>query len=199
MAISPIRRQGRRRCFAIWCRKRSGCCHRGGSASATVSPTQPKICSPPVTVRSVSSMPTARPCRPRCWSRRRRCSRAPGDRVVLGPAEDGGYYCIGLKNPHARLFEDIDWSTERVFAQTMDRAREIGLDTAVLPVWYDVDDLASLRRLAEELLGKPIRELERSRFAAPHTAAFLRRLLGNGGGRRIGIASPTAGTGSTRP
>jgi uncharacterized protein len=125
--------------------------------------------------------------------------RASGDRVVLGPAEDGGYYCIGLKNPHARLFEDIDWSTERVFAQTMDRAREIGLDIALLPVWYDVDDLASLRRLAEEVLGNTIRELEQTRFAAPHTAAFLRRLRGIGGDRRIGIASPPAETGSTRP
>ena len=81
---------------------------------------------------------------------------ASEDRVVLGPAEDGGYYCIGLKSPHARLFEDIAWSAEQVLAQTHERAHEIGLDTAVLPMWYDIDDLASLRRLAEELLGNPI-------------------------------------------
>ena len=58
----------------------------------------------------------------------------PGDRVVLGPAEDGGYYLIGLKQPHRRLFEDIAWSTELVFAQTLDRAAEIGLDAVTLPV-----------------------------------------------------------------
>jgi uncharacterized protein len=123
---------------------------------------------------------------------------ASGDRVVLGPAEDGGYYCIGLKSPHARLFENIAWSTERVFAQTSERACEIGLDAAVLPMWYDVDDLASLRRLAGELLGTTIKENQRTRFAALHTAAFLSHLLSNGGDRRIGIRSPVVGTDSTR-
>ena len=122
---------------------------------------------------------------------------APGDRVVLGPAEDGGYYCIGLKRPHARLFEDIAWSTERVFGQTLERAREIGLDTAVLPTWYDVDDLASLRRLADDLLGNSLDRNRRNQFAAPHTTGFLRDLLANGGGRRIGIDLPIAKTGST--
>src|SRR6267378_152514 len=38
-----------------------------------------------------------------------------GDRIVLGPSEDGGYYLIGLKKLHQGLFEEIDWSTERVF------------------------------------------------------------------------------------
>jgi uncharacterized protein len=121
-----------------------------------------------------------------------------GDRVVLGPAEDGGYYCIGLKSPHVRLFEDIAWSTEQVLAQTLERAHEIGLDTAVLPMWYDVDDLASLRRLAQELLGSPIQDKTRTRFEAPHTAGFLLHLLGNGGDRRIGIRSPIAEIGGQR-
>jgi uncharacterized protein len=123
---------------------------------------------------------------------------ASGDRVVLGPAEDGGYYCIGLRSPHARLFEDVAWSTEQVLAQTLERAHEIGLDAAVLPMWYDVDDLASLRRLAKELLGSPIQEIQRMRFAAPHTARFLLHLLGNGGDRRIGIGSPIAEIGGQR-
>jgi uncharacterized protein len=123
---------------------------------------------------------------------------ASGDRVVLGPAEDGGYYCIGLKSPHARLFEDIAWSTEQVLAQTLERAHEIGLDAVVLPMWYDVDDLASLRRLAEELLSSPIQENRRARFGAPHTARFLLHLLGTDGDRRIGIGSPIAGIGGQR-
>ncbi len=96
---------------------------------------------------------------------------APGDRLVLGPAEDGGYYLIGLKQPHRRLFEDIAWSTERVYRQTLDRAAEIGLDAVTLAAWYDVDDVASLRRLVDEL-GSP----DPAGYAAPHTAAFLRRL-----------------------
>jgi uncharacterized protein len=99
---------------------------------------------------------------------------APGDRVVLGPAEDGGYYLIGLKKTHPRLFEDIAWSTPFVFAQTVERAREIGLATIVLPRWYDVDDLASLRRLNTELR-------EAADGQARHTAAFLHRRFADSG------------------
>ena len=105
----------------------------------------------------------------------RGCCCGPGDRLVLGPAEDGGYYLIGLKRAHARLFEDIAWSTPAVFAQTLDRAREIGLAPQVLPRWYDVDDLTSLRRLDAELLaGRSGGSGGRAIYPAPHTAAFLR-------------------------
>jgi len=101
----------------------------------------------------------------------------PGHRVVLGPAEDGGYYLIGLKAPHAGLFEAIAWSTPAVLRQTRQRAASLGLDTVLLPTWYDVDDLPSLRRLAAELR-------DGTGYPAPHTAAFLRRLLAEDGGRR---------------
>src|SRR5258708_19493121 len=50
-----------------------------------------------------------------------------GDRVVLGPSEDGGYYLIGLKHPHHELFERIAWSTADVLAHTIERAAEISL------------------------------------------------------------------------
>jgi uncharacterized protein len=98
-----------------------------------------------------------------------------GDRLILGPAEDGGYYLIGLKQAHRRLFEDIAWSTQRVLAQTGERAREIGLATTRLPVWYDVDDIGSLQRLSAQLRqaaadGPAI-------HPARHTLAFLRRLF----------------------
>jgi rSAM/selenodomain-associated transferase 1 len=75
----------------------------------------------------------------------------PGDRAVLGPSSDGGYCLLGLKAVHRRLFQDIAWSTERVAEQTLERAREIGLEVYRLPVWYDVDDAESLRRLQNEL------------------------------------------------
>ena len=55
------------------------------------------------------------------------------DRVVLGPSDDGGYYLIGVKKPHRHLFEQIDWSTERVLNQTMQRATEIGVAVKLLP------------------------------------------------------------------
>jgi hypothetical protein len=66
--------------------------------------------------------------------------------LVLGPASDGGYYLIGLKNAPPELFTGIDWSTERVLNQTLQRAQELHLSTHQLPAWYDVDDLATLRR-----------------------------------------------------
>ena len=75
----------------------------------------------------------------------------PGERAVLGPSSDGGYYLLGLKAAHRRMFEEIAWSTERVAAQTLERAREMGLDVHMLPVWYDVDDIAGLRRLTGEV------------------------------------------------
>lgn len=75
----------------------------------------------------------------------------PGDRAVLGPSSDGGYYLLGIKRLHARLFEDIAWSTEVVAEQTLARAREIGLPVHLLPAWFDVDDASSLRRLLAEL------------------------------------------------
>src|SRR3989440_8426738 len=49
------------------------------------------------------------------------------DRIVLGPSDDGGYYLVGMRKLNRHLFEEIDWSTERVFAQTDERAREGGL------------------------------------------------------------------------
>src|SRR5437016_5066197 len=76
------------------------------------------------------------------------------DRIVLGPSDDGGYYLIGMRKVHRRLFQEIDWSTDRVFAQTLERAREIGLNVHVLPKFYDVDDGPTLRRLCEELVGE---------------------------------------------
>jgi rSAM/selenodomain-associated transferase 1 len=101
----------------------------------------------------------------------------PGDRLVLGPAADGGYYLIGMKQLHERLFEEIDWSTDRVYRQTVMRADEIGLPVAALAEWYDVDDEASLSRLARELLRGPsaVRSQDGG-YAAPRTTALLKRL-----------------------
>jgi len=76
---------------------------------------------------------------------------APGRRAVLGPAEDGGYYLLGAQREEPALFADIAWSTERVAADTSARAAAIELPMTVLPAWYDVDDPASLDRLAADL------------------------------------------------
>jgi uncharacterized protein len=99
---------------------------------------------------------------------------APGNRLVLGPSDDGGYYLIGLKKPDRRLFEQIDWSTERVVNQTIERANDIELEVKLLPTGYDVDDEAGLRRLCDELLGN---ECGSSNEVAPSTRRFLASLV----------------------
>lgn len=79
----------------------------------------------------------------------------PGDRMVLGLAEDGGYYLIGLKAAHAVVFRDIAWSTDAVSRQTLLQAARIGLDAVTLPAWYDVDDAAALARMLDDLAAPP--------------------------------------------
>jgi uncharacterized protein len=77
----------------------------------------------------------------------------PGDRIVIGPTEDGGYYLIGMKQAHAAVFEGIAWSTAAVFEETCARAEAAGIEVVELPMWYDVDDAATLEILRAELLG----------------------------------------------
>jgi rSAM/selenodomain-associated transferase 1 len=90
-----------------------------------------------------------------------------GAEVVLGPAEDGGYYLIALR-PDAvdpGLFRDIPWSTDRVFSETLERCRTLAVE--LLPPASDVDTPEDLRRLADRMalddLGCPrTRELLRA-------------------------------------
>ncbi|KAF5409053.1 MAG: hypothetical protein Udaeo2_07350 [Candidatus Udaeobacter sp.] len=104
----------------------------------------------------------------------------PGDHIVLGPCDDGGYYLIGLKQLHQGVFEQIDWSTERVLEQTIRRATQIGVGVHELPRGLDVDDHAALRRLCSELLGKNARD-----NVAPQTQQFLRELIARDGWGRV--------------
>lgn len=69
--------------------------------------------------------------------------------LVLGPALDGGYYLIGLKQPRPELFSNIVWSTDRVLAATQEKAANLGLTTALLPPWRDVDTIDDLKALME--------------------------------------------------
>ena len=101
----------------------------------------------------------------------------PGDRVVLGPSHDGGYYLIGLKRAHAEPFERISWSTDTVLKETRARCREAGLEVAELPLWYDVDDSATLAILDAEL-SRGVRPSFASGpgYQAVATREFLREL-----------------------
>lgn len=71
--------------------------------------------------------------------------------VALGPTDDGGYYAVGLSAPAPGLFDAVEWSTPRAYAQTAQGAARLGLRLLELPRWYDVDTPADLLRLRAEL------------------------------------------------
>ncbi len=71
--------------------------------------------------------------------------------VVLGPAEDGGYYLLGLKKPIPEIFNNIDWSTNRVLNQTLEKLREKKLRFKLLQTLKDIDTANDLN---DALLAK---------------------------------------------
>jgi rSAM/selenodomain-associated transferase 1 len=90
------------------------------------------------------------------------------DDVVVGPAEDGGYYLVGMRKLHRRIFEDIPWGAAGVLDATIERAREAELNLVLLPEWRDVDTPEDFERLK--------RELGENREAAKFTRRFLKEL-----------------------
>lgn len=83
--------------------------------------------------------------------------------VVLGPCDDGGYYLIGVKQPHPRLLREVRMSTPTVVQDTLALAAELGLRTALLPTWYDIDTVADLARLRRELSTAPPEQCSETR------------------------------------
>ncbi|WP_339925551.1 TIGR04282 family arsenosugar biosynthesis glycosyltransferase [uncultured Cyclobacterium sp.] len=74
--------------------------------------------------------------------------------LVLGPANDGGYYLIGLNKNDPRLFENIEWSTKSVFTETMDIAKKIPLKTHLLESLNDIDEYKDLNEALKGLVSK---------------------------------------------
>lgn len=90
---------------------------------------------------------------------------AADEDVLVGPADDGGYYLIAPRVQEPRLFRGIDWSTPRVFEQTTRRCAELRLSVRQLSPSYDIDEPADVERLAGELAHAP--------DLAPRTARIL--------------------------
>lgn len=65
--------------------------------------------------------------------------------VAVGPARDGGYYLLALREPCPALFADISWSTAEVLSATLARARDLGLRVRQLETLTDLDTIADLR------------------------------------------------------
>jgi len=82
--------------------------------------------------------------------------------VVLGPAADGGYVLIGMKQPHQELFQEIPWSTAKVLPLTRQRLTSLGLSWAELETLNDIDEPSDLVHV-QDLLN--IMESENSELA----------------------------------
>jgi rSAM/selenodomain-associated transferase 1 len=68
---------------------------------------------------------------------------------VIGPCLDGGYYLIGFRRDTflQEIFNNVEWSTARIFRETMDILHRGGLSVHVLPAWRDIDEVEDLRDL----------------------------------------------------
>ncbi|HEX7071437.1 MAG TPA: TIGR04282 family arsenosugar biosynthesis glycosyltransferase [Rhodothermales bacterium] len=88
--------------------------------------------------------------------------------VVIGPADDGGYYLIGMNELYPGLFREMTFSRPDVLDRTLERLADTDANLTLLPPWNDVDTPADLERL--------VRALESGEEKAPHTADFLRTL-----------------------
>lgn len=89
--------------------------------------------------------------------------------LVLGPAEDGGYYLIGMNELYPELFEGVQYSRATVWAETLERCAAVDAALTILPEWYDVDTPESLARLATDLSDD-------TGISAPFTRAVLAEL-----------------------
>jgi uncharacterized protein len=92
--------------------------------------------------------------------------------LVLGPAEDEGYYLIGMRLLDQEIFKNIPWGTPGVLPATSEMAVARGLNLRLLPLWYDVDTVQDLERLKEELKSH--------RGSAENTRRFLKKHHGVG-------------------
>jgi rSAM/selenodomain-associated transferase 1 len=93
-----------------------------------------------------------------------------GADVVLGPAMDGGYWLVAMRESHEPPFRDIPWSTPAVWAVTLRRCREAGLRVHELASWRDLDTYADLAACWDEI----------DPALAPNTALVLSGLSDEG-------------------
>jgi uncharacterized protein len=81
---------------------------------------------------------------------------------VIGPAEDGGYYLLGMRGQALDLFSDIAWSGPTVLEETLRRLDRLGAKRHLLPAWYDVDTADDWERLCRQIEAMSPQEAENS-------------------------------------
>ena len=91
-------------------------------------------------------------------------SLAGGADLVLGPAEDGGYYLIGARSVPP-VFAAIHWSGADVLTATISAARAAGIEPTIVASCYDIDDRASLERLEGDIAARRVEDLPATRAA----------------------------------
>lgn len=89
--------------------------------------------------------------------------------AVFGPCDDGGYYLVGMRQPHPELFREIPWSTEAVLPITLQRADRLGIRTKLLPGWNDLDTFEDLIDFYE----KHKHQLSIARWPGQRTFSYL--------------------------
>lgn len=89
--------------------------------------------------------------------------------LILGPADDGGYYLIGLRRHVPALFRGVPWGTGSVLAQTLERAKEAGVEVVTLGALGDIDT-------PEDLIGFVARRCFTSPGPGARTEAALREM-----------------------
>lgn len=94
---------------------------------------------------------------------------AEGADVVFGPCRDGGYYLVGLREDRGVIFENIPWSSSRVLQESLARAASLGLTTALLEPWQDIDTFEDL----QDLVRRRTSGEETSTAPCAKTMAFL--------------------------
>jgi hypothetical protein len=95
-----------------------------------------------------------------------RALRGDDRRIVVGPADDGGYYLIGMSSPAAELFVGIEWGSRDVLRETLAAAQRVERDVRLVEAAYDVDTVDDLARLEHDLTAAPS-------DVAPHVRAWF--------------------------
>lgn len=90
--------------------------------------------------------------------------------AVIAPAVDGGYYLIGFQRLHfcESVFQNVAWSTDRVFQQTMEIFKQEKVQVKILQKWWDVDDLDELKEFMERNKNSESRNSRTMRFLLQH-------------------------------
>lgn len=103
--------------------------------------------------------------------------------AVLGPADDGGFYLLGLRRLDHGLLEDLPWSAPATFDRTAEQLRQRGYEPRILQPWFDIDVASDLQRLWTLLAS--------GQATAPHTASTIAAL--KKAGDLAGLVSPVRG------